>query len=129
MYSNNIVNFQESTTILNACTKKSGNLLKASRIYVCACVCVCVSLQVITNGILTTPFCPICWGCRIHWLHLCRGTKPSNIECSGYDTKQSDGEAPVMLGSRGIRNISSLPLLPGPFWPGVVAPDRALSMC
>ena len=25
MYNNNIVNFQESTTILNACTKKSGN--------------------------------------------------------------------------------------------------------
>ena len=33
MYSNNIVNFQESTTILNACTKKSGNLLNAPRIY------------------------------------------------------------------------------------------------
>ena len=32
MYSNNILNFQESTTILNACTKKSGNLLKALRI-------------------------------------------------------------------------------------------------
>ena len=31
MYSNNITNFQESTTILNACTKKSGNLLKAPR--------------------------------------------------------------------------------------------------
>ena len=29
IYSNNIVNSQESTTILNACTKKSGNLLKA----------------------------------------------------------------------------------------------------
>ena len=29
MYSINILNFQESTTILNACTKKSGNLLKA----------------------------------------------------------------------------------------------------
>ena len=29
MYSNNIVIFQESTTILNACTKKSGNLLNA----------------------------------------------------------------------------------------------------
>ena len=28
MYSNNIVNVQESTTILNACTKKCGNLLK-----------------------------------------------------------------------------------------------------
>ena len=33
MYSNNIVNFQESTTILNASTKKSANLLKAPRIY------------------------------------------------------------------------------------------------
>ena len=33
MYSNNIVNFQESTPILNACTKKSGNLLNAPRIY------------------------------------------------------------------------------------------------
>ena len=32
MYSNNIVNFQESTTILNACTKKSVNLLDAPRI-------------------------------------------------------------------------------------------------
>ena len=32
IYSNNIVNFQESTTILNACTKKSGNLLNAPRI-------------------------------------------------------------------------------------------------
>ena len=29
MYSNNILNFQESMTILNACTKKVGNLLKA----------------------------------------------------------------------------------------------------
>ena len=33
MYSNNIVNFQASTKILNACTKKSANLLKAPRIY------------------------------------------------------------------------------------------------
>ena len=28
MYSNNILNFQASMTILNACTKESGNLLK-----------------------------------------------------------------------------------------------------
>ena len=35
MYSNNILNFQESTTILNACTKKSGNLLNAPRIIYC----------------------------------------------------------------------------------------------
>ena len=31
MFSNNIVNFQESTTILNCCTKKSGNLLNSPR--------------------------------------------------------------------------------------------------
>ena len=32
MYSNNIVNFQESMTILNTHTKKSGNLSYAPRI-------------------------------------------------------------------------------------------------
>ncbi len=32
IYSNNILNFQKSTTILNASTKKSGNLLKVPRI-------------------------------------------------------------------------------------------------
>ena len=31
MYSNNMLNFQDSTTILNACKKKFGNLLKAPR--------------------------------------------------------------------------------------------------
>ena len=31
MYNNGILNFQESTTILIACTKKSGNILKAPR--------------------------------------------------------------------------------------------------
>ena len=34
MYSNNILNFQESMTILNACTKKSGSLLNAPHMYV-----------------------------------------------------------------------------------------------
>ena len=34
MYSNNILNFQESMTILNACTKKSGNLLNAPCVYI-----------------------------------------------------------------------------------------------
>ena len=33
MYINNIVNFQGSTTILNACTKKSGNLLTVPRTF------------------------------------------------------------------------------------------------
>ena len=34
MYSNKILNFQESTTILNACTKKDGNLLNAPRTHI-----------------------------------------------------------------------------------------------
>ena len=53
MYSNNIVNFQESTTILNACTKNVWKLIECTThvyiyiyiyiyIYVCVCVCVCV---------------------------------------------------------------------------------------
>ena len=34
MYCNNILNFRECPTILNACTKKYGNLLKALRVYI-----------------------------------------------------------------------------------------------
>ena len=33
-----------------------------------------------------------------------------------------------MLELWGMQSISSLPSLPGPLWPGVVAPDRVLSM-
>ena len=49
-------------------------------------------------------------------------------ECPGYDTKQSDGEVPTVLELWGMRSTPSLPSLPGPLCPGVVAPDRALSM-
>ena len=55
------------------------------------------------------------------------GLRPPN-ECPGYDIKQSDCEVPVMLGPWGIWGTISLPLLHGPLWPSVVAPDRALSM-
>ena len=50
------------------------------------------------------------------------------INWLGYDTKQSDGEVPVMLGLWGMCSTPSLPLLPGPLWPDLVAPDKALSM-
>ena len=52
---------------------------------------------------------------------------PPNV-CPGYGTKQSDGEAPVMLELWGMQSTPLLPLLPGPFWLGVVASDRVLSM-
>ena len=56
-----------------------------------------------------------------------RSTTPPN-ECPRYDTKQPDGEDPVMLELWGIWYTSSLPSLPGPLWPGVVALDRVLCM-
>ena len=72
--------------------------------------------------------CPVGWGCKIHQLRLCRGVRPLFHECPEYDTKQSDGEVPVMLELWGMQSTPSLPLLPGPLWLGMVALDRALSM-
>ena len=68
------------------------------------------------------------WGCRIHQLHLCRGVRPLPNECLEYDTKQSDGEASVMLELWGMQSTPSVPSLPGPLWPKVVARDRVLFM-
>ena len=55
-------------------------------------------------------------------------TDSFSTECPGYDTKQSDGEVPVILELWGMRSTSSLPSLPGPLWPGMVAPDEAISI-
>ena len=70
--------------------------------------------------------CPVGWSCRIHRLLLCRGVRhsPPPNECPGYDTKQSDGEVPAMLELWGMWSTPSLSSLPGPLWPGVVAPDK-----
>ena len=46
--------------------------------------------------------------------------RPKWMSC--YDTKQSDGEA------WGMQNTPSLPSLPCSLWPGVVVPDKVLSM-
>ena len=51
-----------------------------------------------------------------------------NIErkvCPGYNTKQSYGEAPVILELRGMRSVP-LPSLLGTFRLGVVAPDSSI---
>ena len=66
------------------------------------------------------------WGCRIHQPHLCRGVNPP-YKCPEYDTKQYV-EVSVMLELWGMQNTPSLPSFPGPLRPGVVAPDRVLSM-
>ena len=53
------------------------------------------------------------------------GKTPPNA-CLEYDTKQSDGEALVILELWGMRSTPSLPLLPGPLELGVVAPYKGL---
>ena len=47
-------------------------------------------------------------------------------EYPGYDTKQSEGEAPVKLELWRMRSSSSSPLFPCLLWPGVVIPDIGL---
>ena len=49
-------------------------------------------------------------------------------DCLGYDTKLSDGEAPLMLKLWEMRSTPLLPSLPGSLWPAEVASDRVLSM-
>ena len=84
-------------------------------------------IAIFTMKMITkTSCCPVSWGCRIHQLHLCRVVRPPN-ETPGYDTKQSDGEVPVMQELWGMWSTPSLALIPGLLWPGVGAPDRALS--
>ena len=56
------------------------------------------------------------------------GKTPTPNECSGYDTKQSDGEVPVTMELQGMQSTPSFPLLPGSLWLRVVALDRVLSM-
>ena len=42
--------------------------------------------------------------------------KNSSNECPGYDTKQSDGQVPVILELWRMWSAPSLPLIPGSTW-------------
>ena len=86
---------------------------------------ICLKIITLRQGYL---ICPIGLCCRIHRLHLCRGVRPSPNKCLRYDSKQSNGEVPVMLEIWGIQSTPSLTSLPGPLCPRVVAPDRVLSI-
>ena len=68
-------------------------------------------------GLKNTPSAP-----------LQRGNPPNHNGCSGYDTKCSDGEVPVMLELWGMRSTPLFPLVPDPLLPGMLSPNRALSM-
>ena len=76
-----------------------------------------------------------CWPCRLGWgllntltASLQSGKTPPPNKCPGYDTKQSDGEASVILELWRMRSTPSLPLLPGSLLPWLVATNRVLSM-
>ena len=53
-------------------------------------------------------------------------TPPTNV--LHMTLNKSDGEVPVMLELYGMRYTPSLLSLPGPHWPGVIKPDRVLSI-
>ena len=126
MYSNNIVNSQESTTILNSCTKKVWKLIEyTTYIYIYIYdtsignwknnyiynVFIFISAQ--SEGSLEYIDCISAEGWETH------------DECPGYDIKQSDLKPPV-LKIRGMWSTSSLLLLPSPLLIGVVTPDRVI---
>ena len=93
---------------------------------VCVCVCVCVCIYLFIDILIR----PVGWGSRIHRLHLYRvfTTPPTISVLPQYDKKRSDGEFPEMWELRGMGSTSSLTSFPGLLWPGVVDPDRVLSM-
>ena len=57
-----------------------------------------------------------------------RGKTPPDNECPGYDNKQSNDEAPVMLKLWEKQSTPSLPSLPDLFLARVIAPDRVITM-
>ena len=62
-------------------------------------------------------------GCRIHRPHVCWEVRPPSTSVLDM-TKQCADEVPVMLEHWGMPRTPSLPSLPGPFWPGMVASDK-----
>ena len=70
---------------------------------------------------------PVSWSSRIHSVSLQRSKPPPQCnECSGYDTKQSDDETPVILGLWGMQGSPSLPLPLGQLLFSEVSPERVL---
>ena len=87
-----------------------------------------ISKELARTIVYHSSSCPICWSCRIHRLHPWWGVRTPPNKCPGYGTKLSEGEVPVMLELWGMQNTSSMLSLSGPLRPGVVAPDRILSI-
>ena len=103
--------------------------------YVCMYVCACTHTHTHTHSMekrikhLTQFQIAQSAGAVEYTMPLSKGVRPPHQWVSWiYNTKQSDGEVPVMLTLRRMQSISSLPSLPDPLWPSVVVLDRVLSM-
>ena len=72
---------------------------------------------IITIIWLLWEFCPVDWDCRIHRLHFYRLPQTSVLDMTLNN-----------LMVRGMQITPLSPSIPGPLWPGVVAPDSVLSM-
>ena len=110
-------------------------------VYICAYICVCMCIYIC----IWVCLCAYVYTCvsafkRVYIfstdlnvyiysrLILCKGIRLSTTnECPVCDIKQSDGEVSVMPELRLLLTTLSLPSLPGPLWPGMIAPDRVQS--
>ena len=91
------------------------------------CVCVCVFSDIYIY-IYTETKMDQSAGAAEYNNYISAGGYDLPNEYPGYDTKQSAGEASVILKLRGVQSTPTLPSLPGPFCPEVVALHRVLSM-
>ena len=64
--------------------------------------------------------CQVGWGCRIHRLLLCRRVRPHSKSVQDMTLNN----LMVRFQQWGMQSTPSLPSLPRPLWPGVVAPDK-----
>ena len=81
MYINDILNYQESTTNLNVCTKKSGNLLNAPRKSVSVCQ-VFVGVSAISWFYITFKITFLYWWSLEYAESItCSGVRPSSKKC------------------------------------------------
>ena len=82
------------------------------------------SSLIFTLATFRVILCPVGWGCRIHRLLLCRGVRHPST--SVLDIILNN--LMVRFKLWGMLSTPSLPSLPGPLWPGVVAPDVCISL-
>ena len=98
-------------------------------IYICIYLPICLSLS---DYLYHFPslylYCPVCWeGAKNTPTASLQMAKTTPNESPEFDTKQSDGEASVMLELWGMRSTPPLTLLWGLLWPRIEAPDKVLS--